>query len=88
MASVWPGPRWVLVIKSDVRRLSQTPAAVASCPMDRCAAPVMSPSLAARSAASSKARIRHIVANSARTRWAETVGPPVSGGDDVDMATR
>ena len=39
LAKVWPCPRWVDVSMSSLVSAWQTPAATASCPVDRCSGP-------------------------------------------------
>src|SRR6185503_12165514 len=89
LASVWPWPRCVEVIRSSRARLMHTPAGTASCPVDRCSGPrtrtsllsaapnAETPPLDASSAAFSKARMRAIVRYSASARSLElfTVSP-------------
>ncbi len=83
LASVWPWPRCVEVSRSSRVRLAHTPAATASCPVDRCSGPRTSAGVAevsrpqactppwlATSAASSNARMRAIVRYRAARRCA------------------
>jgi hypothetical protein len=60
LASAWPWPRWVLVMRSEGRRFAHTPTATASCPMEGCTTPGASPDFIAATASRSKARMRAI----------------------------
>src|SRR5580658_2371661 len=62
LASTWPCPRWLVNIASSALSCVQTPTATASCPVERCGNPGISPAAASRCTWPSNRRIRQSAA--------------------------